>query len=196
MRATPESPGPRWPRAGRHAAGLRRTLGNSPAVRPPTPSTVGQPCPRLVCAASWSCHGRNHDGPGRSSSCIPGFGQVQGVGTCRTKGAPPVRLKQEEPADPLAPTQAFESFYLRHFEAITRFVARRVADPHAVADLTAEIFLVAPHSRHTYRPGRGSETGWLYRVARNVLSAERRRSEREARAVVAAAVRATAGGAP
>ncbi|GAA1737833.1 RNA polymerase sigma factor [Nonomuraea bangladeshensis] len=52
-----------------------------------------------------------------------------------------------------------------------------------MADLTAEIFLAALHSRHTYRLGRGSEAGWLYGVARNVLLAQRRRSEREARAV-------------
>ncbi|MER5996931.1 RNA polymerase sigma factor [Nonomuraea angiospora] len=94
-----------------------------------------------------------------------------------------MRLDQAQPADPLARTQAFEAFYLRNFDAMTRFVARRVADPHAVADVTAEIFLAALHSRHTYRPGRGSETGWLYGVARNVLSTQRRRSEREARAV-------------
>ncbi|MFG1617846.1 RNA polymerase sigma factor [Nonomuraea wenchangensis] len=94
-----------------------------------------------------------------------------------------MRPEQEEPADPLTRTQAFEDFYLRHFDLMARFVARRTADPHAVADLTAEIFLAALHSRHTYRPGRGSETGWLYGVARNVLLAQRRRSEREARAV-------------
>ncbi|WP_336245646.1 RNA polymerase sigma factor [Nonomuraea sp. SYSU D8015] len=94
-----------------------------------------------------------------------------------------MRLKQVEPASPLARAQAFEAFYLRHFDAMTRFVARRTGDPQAVADLTAEVFLAALHSRHTYRPGRGSETGWLYGVARNVLSAQRRRSEREARAV-------------
>ncbi|MEZ7127791.1 sigma factor [Nonomuraea sp. AD125B] len=52
-----------------------------------------------------------------------------------------------------------------------------------MADLTAEIFLAALHSRHTYRLGRGSEAGWLYGVARNVPLAQRRRGEREARAV-------------
>ncbi len=80
-----------------------------------------------------------------------------------------MRPDQEEPADPLTRTQAFEDFYLRHFDMMTRFVARRIANPHTVADLTAEIFLAALHSRRTYRPGRGSETGWLYGVARNVL---------------------------
>jgi RNA polymerase sigma factor (sigma-70 family) len=100
-----------------------------------------------------------------------------------------VRLRQLTRADRLAGPEGFEAFYLQHFDAMTRFIARRVADPHAVADLTAEVFLAALHSRHTYRPGRGSETGWLYGAARNVLSAERRRSEREARAVERAVAR-------
>jgi RNA polymerase sigma-70 factor (ECF subfamily) len=34
-------------------------------------------------------------------------------------------------------------------------------------------------SRHTYRARRGSETAWLYGIARNVASAERRRAARE-----------------
>ncbi|GAA3659368.1 sigma-70 family RNA polymerase sigma factor [Nonomuraea antimicrobica] len=98
-----------------------------------------------------------------------------------------MRLRQAVPTGPLAGPEAFEAFYLRHYDAVTRFLARRVIDPHAVADLTAEVFLAALHSRDTYRPGRGSETGWLYGVARNVLAAERRRNEREARAMERAA---------
>ncbi len=75
---------------------------------------------------------------------------------------------------------AFEEFYRRHVDAVTRFVARRVDDPHTAADLTAEVFLAVIRSAHTYRPGRGSETAWLYGVARNVVSGERRRAAREA----------------
>ncbi|MEV5708787.1 RNA polymerase sigma factor [Actinoallomurus sp. NPDC052274] len=74
---------------------------------------------------------------------------------------------------------AFEAFYRRHIEAIGRFVARRVDDPHTAADLTAEVFLAVIDSAHSYRPGAGSEIAWLYGVARNVVSAERRRSARE-----------------
>ncbi|WP_052424110.1 RNA polymerase sigma factor [Nonomuraea candida] len=98
-----------------------------------------------------------------------------------------MRLRQAGPSGPLAGPEAFEAFYLRHYDAMTRFLARRVIDPHAVADLTAEVFLAALHSRHTYRVGRGSEIGWLYGVARNVLSVERRRAQREARAMERAA---------
>ena len=52
---------------------------------------------------------------------------------------------------------AFEDFYRRNITAITRFMARRVADPHAVADLTADVFLAAIRGAHTYRPDRGTE---------------------------------------
>ncbi|MBO2450968.1 sigma-70 family RNA polymerase sigma factor [Actinomadura barringtoniae] len=76
---------------------------------------------------------------------------------------------------------AFEAFYRRHVEAISRFVARRVADPHTAADLTAEVFVAVIEFAHTYRPDLGSEIGWLYGVARNVLAAERRRAARELR---------------
>ncbi len=76
----------------------------------------------------------------------------------------------------------FEAFYREHVEAVQRFVARRVADPHLVADLTAEVFLAVIRSAHTYRAERGSVVGWLYGVAHNVVSAERRRRAREHRA--------------
>lgn len=77
---------------------------------------------------------------------------------------------------------AFEAFYRRHVDAVMRFVVRRVSDPHLAADLTADVFLAALDSAHTYVPGRGSQTAWLYGVARNVVSAQQRRAAREARA--------------
>jgi RNA polymerase sigma factor (sigma-70 family) len=73
---------------------------------------------------------------------------------------------------------AFEAFYRQHVEAIQRFVARRVSDPHRAADLTAEVFLAAIDSAGTYRAGRGTPIGWLYGVARNVLAAARRSEAR------------------
>ncbi|NEB00580.1 RNA polymerase sigma factor [Streptomyces sp. SID13726] len=75
--------------------------------------------------------------------------------------------------------ELFEEFYRRHVDVMTSFVARRVADPHTAADLTAEIFLAVLDSAHTYRPGRGSETAWLYGIARNVVAGEYRRVARE-----------------
>jgi RNA polymerase sigma factor (sigma-70 family) len=71
--------------------------------------------------------------------------------------------------------EAFEVFYRRHVTAVTRFIARRVADPHLVADLTAEVFYAVIGSAHAYEPSRGSELAWLYGIARNVLASDRRR---------------------
>ncbi|MEV4112753.1 RNA polymerase sigma factor [Nonomuraea sp. NPDC049695] len=84
-----------------------------------------------------------------------------------------MRRKQAEFA---TDSVAFEAFYRRHVEGITRFLARRVDDPQMVADLVADVFLAVMESAHTYRPRRGSEVAWLYGVARNTLSAERRRT--------------------
>jgi RNA polymerase sigma-70 factor (ECF subfamily) len=76
----------------------------------------------------------------------------------------------------------FEAFYREHAEPVQRFVARRVTDPHLVADLTAEVFIAVIKSAHTFRVDRGTVVGWLYGVAHNVVSAERRRQAREHRA--------------
>lgn len=78
--------------------------------------------------------------------------------------------------------EAFEAFYREHIEAIQRFVARRVDEPYLAADLTADVFMAAIESAHTYRPWRASPIGWLYGVAHNVVAAERRRHARELRA--------------
>jgi RNA polymerase sigma factor (sigma-70 family) len=87
-----------------------------------------------------------------------------------------VRRKQAEIAtDPVA----FEAFYRRHVDAITRFLARRVDDPHTVADLVAEVFVAVLDSAHTYRPELGAEIAWLYGVARKTISAEWRRAYRQ-----------------
>lgn len=74
----------------------------------------------------------------------------------------------------------FEEFYRRHVDRITRFVARRVDDPHTAADLTADVFVAAIHSAEAFRPEKGNEEAWLFGIARNVVSAERRRAAREA----------------
>ncbi|MFJ2028759.1 RNA polymerase sigma factor [Streptosporangium sp. NPDC087985] len=92
-----------------------------------------------------------------------------------------MRLKQTGLAGISTDPGAFEAFYRRHVEAVTRFLARRVDDPHTVADLVAEVFVAVLDSAHTYRSGRGNEVGWLYGVARNILSAEWRRVARERR---------------
>jgi RNA polymerase sigma-70 factor, ECF subfamily len=74
----------------------------------------------------------------------------------------------------------FEAFYRRHVRAITGFVARRVTDPHLVDDLTTEVFLAAIEGADSFQPSRGSESAWLFGIARNVLAAERRQAARQA----------------
>ncbi|HSV40245.1 MAG TPA: RNA polymerase sigma factor [Nocardioidaceae bacterium] len=73
---------------------------------------------------------------------------------------------------------ALEAFYRQHVEAVQRFVARRVDDPHLAADLTAEIFLAAVGSAAGYRPERGRPAAWLYGIGRNVIATELRRQRR------------------
>lgn len=78
---------------------------------------------------------------------------------------------------------ALDAFYRRHIEAVTRFFARRSADPLAVADMTAEVFVAAIRSAADFEPGLGSERAWLYGIARNIAASERRRAARERDAV-------------
>lgn len=74
---------------------------------------------------------------------------------------------------------ALEAFYREHLASVQRFVARRVADPHLAADLTADVFVAAIDNAGTYRSDRGSPGGWLMGVARNVVAAEFRRQQRK-----------------
>jgi RNA polymerase sigma factor (sigma-70 family) len=78
--------------------------------------------------------------------------------------------------------RAFTVFYQEHVEAVQRFIARRVDDPHLAADLTADVFLAVIDSAHTYRADRGEPVRWLFGVARNVLAADRRRNAQGLRA--------------
>src|SRR3954454_25395253 len=74
---------------------------------------------------------------------------------------------------------ALEVFYREHLETVRRFVARRVADPHLAADLTAEIFLAALDSASSYRPDRGVPAGRLVGGAPTVVVGEFRRQARD-----------------
>jgi RNA polymerase sigma factor (sigma-70 family) len=77
---------------------------------------------------------------------------------------------------------AFTQFYRAHVDEVTRFAARRVADPQLVADLTAEVFLAVIEAAARYRGSFGGPRTWLYGIARNVIAAEFRRAAREQRA--------------
>jgi RNA polymerase sigma-70 factor (ECF subfamily) len=60
------------------------------------------------------------------------------------RAEPPLRSIGTDPA-------AFTQFYRAHVEEVTRFVARRVAEPHLVADLTAEVFVAVIDAAPRYR---------------------------------------------
>src|SRR4051812_43911602 len=71
--------------------------------------------------------------------------------------------------------RSFETFYLRHVDAILSYFARRVHDPEVAADLTAETFAAALEGQRRFRPERGSAIAWLYGIAGHQLSQYRRR---------------------
>lgn len=74
--------------------------------------------------------------------------------------------------------EAFEAFYREHVEAMLRYATRRSRDPHAAADLVADVFLAAISSAAGYREELGSQIAWLHGIARKVAAAENRRAAR------------------
>ncbi|WAL97630.1 RNA polymerase sigma factor [Streptomyces sp. Je 1-369] len=72
---------------------------------------------------------------------------------------------------------AFEPLVRRHSAALHGYFARRA--PHAADDLLAEAWLQAYTARRGFDADRGPARAWLFGVARNVLSAHWRRTERQ-----------------
>jgi RNA polymerase sigma factor (sigma-70 family) len=78
---------------------------------------------------------------------------------------------------------AFRAFYERYAEPVYGYHLRRVREPEAAHDLTAETFAQAWFARLRFRDRTGGTAGpWLFAIARNVLvsSVRRRRLERSA----------------
>jgi RNA polymerase sigma factor (sigma-70 family) len=65
---------------------------------------------------------------------------------------------------------AFTELYRRHAEELLRYFARRILDPEAAAELTAETFAEAFASRRNYTDVGVNGVAWLYGIARNRLS--------------------------
>ena len=65
----------------------------------------------------------------------------------------------------------FERLYRANVEAVTSYFARRSADPHVVADLTADTFVTAITSFGSFDPGRGTARAWVFGIARHVYAA-------------------------
>lgn len=64
--------------------------------------------------------------------------------------------------------EAFGVLYLRHHEAIYRYVYFRVGNVTDAEDLTGDVFFKAWEALGRYRPGQYPFTSWLYRIAHNL----------------------------
>lgn len=70
----------------------------------------------------------------------------------------------------------FVVLFREHYNAVLRFIERRVSDREAAADLTMDCFEIAWRKRDPRDP---FGLPWLYRTARNLIANEYRRRDRE-----------------
>lgn len=73
----------------------------------------------------------------------------------------------------------FEAFYREHLPFVRSYLARRVDDAFAVADLTADVFLEVVRSAGTYRADLGPPRAWLTGITRHVVADHHRSTARE-----------------
>lgn len=85
----------------------------------------------------------------------------------------------------LAEAHEFSAIYERYFEAVYRYVARRLG-AGAAGDVTAEVFVRAFELRRRYDKTRESCRPWLYGIASNVVRDQLRQQRRRQRAYVRA----------
>jgi len=76
----------------------------------------------------------------------------------------------------------FALFYRRHAQELLGYFARRVRDPEAAADLTAETFAAAVVAQARFRPERGTAAAWPSGIAAHKLADFQRRGRLEDRA--------------
>jgi RNA polymerase sigma-70 factor (ECF subfamily) len=81
----------------------------------------------------------------------------------------------------LTEPSAFAEVFDRHFEAVFRFLARRVGVVTA-GDLASETFARAFEGRGRYRLERDDARPWLFGIATNLLRRHRRNEVRQLRA--------------
>lgn len=78
--------------------------------------------------------------------------------------------------------RAFEALYRKYVAQVYNFALYELRDQHAAEDLTAQVFLRAlaglAHFREQAEPPDSSFRIWLFQIARNTLSNERRRVRR------------------
>jgi RNA polymerase sigma factor (sigma-70 family) len=78
--------------------------------------------------------------------------------------------------------EAFGEFYRRHAQWVFAYLARRVEEREAVADLVAESFAQALIGLPRFNASRGDANAWLFGIVRNQLHAYWRRGTVERRA--------------
>ena len=92
--------------------------------------------------------------------------------------------------------RAFEALYRKYVAQVYNFALYELRDAHAAEDLTAQVFLRALGGLRHFREqadGPGSSFRvWLFQIARNALSNERRRSRRHPEAPLDAALEVAA----
>jgi RNA polymerase sigma factor (sigma-70 family) len=67
-------------------------------------------------------------------------------------------------------TAEFERLYRANVAAVTAFFARRSADPHVVADLTADTFVAVITQFGSFDPRKGTVRAWVFGIARHVYA--------------------------
>jgi len=94
-----------------------------------------------------------------------------------------VRVEEDNAAVRVSLTrpQAFSLLFDRHYDAIWRYLCRRVG-PTGADDLAGESFLRAFSRRGAYEPTGLGPRPWLYGIATNLLREHARREERQMRA--------------
>jgi RNA polymerase sigma factor (sigma-70 family) len=75
------------------------------------------------------------------------------------------------PATDAGATADFERLYRANVEAVTAYFARRSADPHVVADLTADTFVAVITGFASFDPRKGTARAWVFGIARRVYAA-------------------------
>ena len=74
------------------------------------------------------------------------------------------------PAAGAGATAEFERLYRANVEAVTGYFARRSADPHVVADLTADTFVAVITRFESFDPLKGTARAWVFGIARHVYA--------------------------
>jgi RNA polymerase sigma-70 factor (ECF subfamily) len=77
--------------------------------------------------------------------------------------------------------QDFGRFYDRYVAALLAFFQRRVRNPEAAADLTAETFAAAMAGRRRYEARTATAAAWLFAIAQHKLADYHRRGSAETR---------------